>query len=281
MVKSLKPSTLEEALKMKTDNPDAIIYAGGSDLMVAKKVSQEILFINQLVELKEVCEDEEFLIIGASSIYFDLIENPLIPELLKQVLKDIASPAIRNVATIGGNICNASPAGDSLPALYLFDAKIIATSLDDNNQISERMIPIENFILGIRKIDLRPNEIVTKILLPKDKISVTTKMGYKKVGARKSQAISKLLFVAAMNIENDKVTDLRIAYGSVGITTLRRKDIESHYIGIKYNEFITKTPEIIDEYRECLHPIDDQRSTAVYRKKVCLNLLEDFLNECK
>jgi len=281
MVKSLKPSTLEEALKMKTDNPDAIIYAGGSDLMVAKKVSQEILFINQLVELKEVCEDEEFLIIGASSIYFDLIENPLIPELLKQVLKDIASPAIRNVATIGGNICNASPAGDSLPALYLFDAKIIATSLDDNNQISERMIPIENFILGIRKIDLRPNEIVTKILLPKDKISVTTKMGYKKVGARKSQAISKLLFVAAMNIENDKVTDLRIAYGSVGITTLRRKDIESHYIGIKYNELLTKIPEIIEEYRECLHPIDDQRSTAVYRKKVCLNLLEDFLNECK
>jgi len=281
MVKSLKPSTLEEALKMKTDNPDAIIYAGGSDLMVAKKVSQEILFINQLVELKEVCEDEEFLIIGASSIYFDLIENPLIPELLKQVLKDIASPAIRNVATIGGNICNASPAGDSLPALYLFDAKIIATSLDDNNQISERMIPIENFILGIRKIDLRPNEIVTKILLPKDKISVTTKMGYKKVGARKSQAISKLLFVAAINIENDKVTDLRIAYGSVGITTLRRKDIESHYIGIKYNELLTKIPEIIEEYRECLHPIDDQRSTAVYRKKVCLNLLEDFLNECK
>jgi len=271
MVKSLKPSTLEEALKMKTDNPDAIIYAGGSDLMVAKKVSQEILFINQLVELKEVCEDEEFLIIGASSIYFDLIENPLIPELLKQVLKDIASPAIRNVATIGGNICNASPAGDSLPALYLFDAKIIATSLDDNNQISERMIPIENFILGIRKIDLRPNEIVTKILLPKDKISVTTKMGYKKVGARKSQAISKLLFVAAINIE----------YGSVGITTLRRKDIESHYIGIKYNELLTKIPEIIEEYRECLHPIDDQRSTAVYRKKVCLNLLEDFLNECK
>jgi len=281
MVKSLNPSTLEEALIMKKNCPNAIIYAGGSDLMVAKKVSQEMLFMNQLGELKEICEDQEFLIIGAASIYYNLIQNPLIPELLKQVLKDIASPAIRNIATIGGNICNASPAGDTLPALYLFDAKIVAASIDDNNQIIERMIPIENFILGIRKIDLRPNEIVTKILLPKDKISVTTKMGYKKVGARKSQAISKLLFVAVMNIENDHVLDLRIAYGSVGITTLRRKDIESRYIGIKYKELIDQIPEIIDEYSQCLHPIDDQRSTAVYRKKVCLNLLEDFLNECK
>lgn len=279
MVKSLNPSTLEEALKMKKNDPNAIIYAGGSDLMVAKKVSQEMLFVNQLSELKEICEDEEFLTIGAASIYYDLIGNPLIPELLKQVFKEIASPAIRNVATIGGNICNASPAGDSLPALYIFDAKIVAASLDDNNHINERIIPIEKFILGIRKIDLKPDEIVTKILLPKDKISVTTKMGYKKVGARKSQAISKLLFVAVMNIENDYVTDLRIAYGSVGITALRRKDIESHYIGIKYQELLSKTSEIIEEYRECLHPIDDQRSTAVYRKKVCLNLLEDFLNK--
>jgi len=281
MVIGLNPSTLKEALIMKKNNPHAVIYAGGSDLMVAKKVSREMLFINQLVELKEICEDQEFIIIGAASIYYDLIQNQLIPELLKQIFKDIASPAIRNVATIGGNVCNASPAGDSLPALYLYDAKIVAASLGDNNQISERIIPIEDFILGIRKIDLKPNEIVTKILLPKNKISVTTKIGYKKVGARKSQAISKLLFVAAMDIENDYVTDLRIAYGSVGITTLRRKDIELHYIGIKYEELLSQIPEIINEYRECLHPIDDQRSTAVYRKKVCLSLLEDFLNESK
>ena len=280
MVKSLNPSTLKEALIMKKNDRNAIIYAGGSDLMVAKKVSHDMLFINQLSQLKEVYEDEEFLTIGAASIYYDLIQNPLIPELLKQVFKDIASPAIRNVATIGGNICNASPAGDSLPILYIFDAKIVAASLDDNNQICERIISIENFILGIRKIDLKSDEIVTKIMLPKDKIAVTTKMGYKKVGARKAQAISKLLFVAVMNVENDIVTDLRVAYGSVGITTLRRKDIESHYTQIKYKELVAKIPEIIDEYRECLHPIDDQRSTAVYRKKVCLNLLEDFLNEC-
>lgn len=278
MVKRLNPSSLHEALKMKKNNTDAVIYAGGSDLMVAKKSWDKILFINQLSELKEVVEEDQFISIGAAAIYYDLLQNPLIPELLKKVIKEIASPAIRNVATIGGNICNASPAGDSLPALYLFDTKIIAASIDDNNQISERIIPIENFILGIRKIDLKSDEIVTKIMLPKDKIAVTTKMGFKKVGARKSQAISKLLFTAIMNVENEVVTDLRVAYGSVGITVIRRKEIESRYIGIKHSELLSKIPDIINAYSECIHPIDDQRSTAVYRKKVCLNLLGDFLN---
>jgi CO/xanthine dehydrogenase FAD-binding subunit len=277
MVKRWNPSTREEALIIKKDHPQAVVYAGGSDLMVAKRAWEEILFINQLSELKEVKEEEQFLSIGAAAIYYDLLQNPLIPQLLKNVIRDIASPAIRNVATIGGNICNASPAGDTLPVLYLYDTKIVASSIDEKNQICERVIPIENFILGIRKIDLKPNEIVTKIMLPKDKIAVTTKTGYKKVGARKSQAISKLLFTAVMNIENEVVTDLRIAYGSVGITVLRRKEIESRYIGIKQEELLTKIPEMIGAYDECIHPIDDQRSTAVYRKKACLNLLEDFL----
>ncbi|MFA9375288.1 MAG: xanthine dehydrogenase family protein subunit M [Lachnotalea sp.] len=277
MVKKLKPSTLTEALNMKKKLPNAVIYAGGSDLMVVKKPIDEMLFINQLSELKEVVQEDDGITIGAASVYYDLIQNPIVPELLKMVMKEIASPAIRNMATIGGNICNASPAGDTLPVLYLFDAKIVVASINDNNQLSERIIPIENFILGIRKIDLNPNEIVTKIVLYNDKIAQVTKVGYKKVGARKSQAISKLLFAAVMNIENEVVTDLRVAYGSVGITVLRKKEIELRYVGIKYADLLSKIPEIIQAYSECLHPIDDQRSTAVYRKKVCLNLLEDFL----
>ncbi len=278
MVKRLHPSTLHEALTMKKNYPNAVIYAGGSDLMVVKKPLEEILFINQLSELKKVEEYEEYISIGASSIYYDLIHNPLIPELLKQVMGEIASPAIRNMATIGGNICNASPAGDSLPTLYLFDAKLVLASLDSENQLKERILPIEDFILGIRKIDLKAEEILTKILLPKDKVQATTYMAYKKVGARKAQAISKLQFTAVMKIENEVVTDLRVAYGSIGITVLRRKDIETRYIGMKQKELISKIPEILEMYSACIHPIDDQRSTAIYRKKVCLNLLDDFLN---
>lgn len=277
MVKRLNPSTLEKALKMKKDFPNAIIYAGGSDLMVAKKSSEEMIFINGLNELKKVEESDTHILIGAAAVYYNLIQNPLIPDLLKSVMKEIASPAIRNMATMGGNICNASPAGDSLPVLYLFDASLVLVSLDENNQIKERIVPIEDFILGIRKIDLKSDEIVASILLSKAKIREATKTGYKKVGARKAQAISKLQFTAMLNIENETVTDFRVAYGSVGITVIRRKDIESRYIGISQQELLSKVPEILEAFGEFIHPIDDQRSTAVYRKKVCLNLLGDFL----
>jgi xanthine dehydrogenase FAD-binding subunit len=278
MVKGLTPSTIQEALHMKKLFPNAVIYAGGSDLMVAKKVCHEMLFINQLSELKMVEEKDEYISIGAAAIYYDLLQNPLIPKLLKAAIRDIASPAIRNRATIGGNICNASPAGDSLPILYLYDARIVLASLDEKNQITERMIPIEKFILGVRRIDLKADEILTKILLPKDKLVETTKVGYKKVGARKAQAISKLLFAAVMNVEDEVVTDLRVAFGSVGVTVIRRKDMEARYIGIKHKDLLSQIPEIIESYGSCIHPIDDQRSTAVYRKKVCLNLLGDFLS---
>lgn len=278
MGEQLNPSTLQEALYMKKSFSDAVIYAGGSDLMVTKKADTQFLYINQLDELKKVEEEDDFICIGAATVYYDLLQNSLIPELLKEVIREIASPAIRNMATIGGNICNASPAGDTLPVLYLFDVKLVISSLNDTDKITKRVLPIEEFIVGVRKINLNADEIVTNILLAKDKTALVTKTGYKKVGARKAQAISKVQFVAALNVKEDLITDFRVAYGSVGPTVIRRKDIEERYIGLRQTEFKTKIPEIMEAYSECIHPIDDQRSTAVYRKKVSLNLLGDFLN---
>jgi CO/xanthine dehydrogenase FAD-binding subunit len=278
MVERLNPSTLEEALKMRKNYPNAILYAGGSDLMVAKKSMDETIFINGLSKLQEVTESEQYISIGAGAIYYNLLQHPLVPELLKRVIREIASPAIRNMATIGGNICNASPAGDTLPILYLYDAKLVLVSLDEKGQMKERIVPIEEFILGIRKINLNPDEILARFLLEKERIAEGTKVAYQKVGARKAQAISKLQFVAMVTIENEVVKDLRIAYGSVGVTVIRKKEIEKRFIGISEEELSKKIPEIIKAYDECIHPIDDQRSTAIYRKKVCLNLLGDFLS---
>lgn len=278
MVERLNPSTLEEALRMKKQYPNAILYAGGSDLMVARKSMDEIIFINEITGLKQVQESKQYISIGAGANYYELLGNPLVPELLKRVIREIASPAIRNMATIGGNICNASPAGDTLPILYLYDAKLVLVSLDEKEQMKERIVAIEDFILGIRKIDLKPDEILSRILLDKERIEEGTKVAYKKVGARKAQAISKLQFVAMLTIENEVVKDLRIAFGSVGVTVIRKKEIEARYVGISEEELSKKIPEIIKAYDECIHPIDDQRSTAIYRKKVCLNLLGDFLS---
>lgn len=269
MVTGIYPSNLEEALNLKFTDSDAKIYAGGTDWMVRHDNCSKVIFINQLTELKEIYENEDNLYIGSGCTYIELLEHDLIPELLKNAIKGIAAPAIRNVGTIGGNICNASPAGDTLPVLYAYDAKLVVVS-----NKKERIVPIEDFILGVRKLSLLETEIVKQIIIPKQAF---TTVYYEKVGARRSQALSKLSFVGLADINNGVILDLRIAFGSVSTTIVRQREIEKKYIGRLVHEVIDEVQEIKKAYDSYVRPIDDQRSTAIYRKKVCMNLLEDFI----
>ena len=131
MVEGYSPSTFEEALKILNEK-DVIIYAGGTDLMVKNKnttsllpkFNKDLLYVGNLNELKEIKEDENKIKIGAACTLSSLLRVERIPEVLKEAIRHIASPAIRNMGTIGGNICNASPAGDTLPILYALDAKL-------------------------------------------------------------------------------------------------------------------------------------------------------------
>ncbi len=99
---------------------------------------------------------------------------------------------------------------------------------------------------------------------------------YKKVGARQAQAISKISFAALLKENNGVITDIRAAFGAVGITVVRKKECENHIIGTLINDLSKKSKEFVSFWEPFIKPIDDQRSTAAYRKKVCLNLLEDF-----
>jgi|GEM_PF-38103 len=272
------PKTLLEALRIKKEHPEALIYAGGTDFMLAKKQGEHLIFIKQIPELQSVEKSEDGISIGAACVYHALLDDPTIPELLKRVISEIAAPAIRNTATIGGNICNASPAGDTLPILYLLDAQVVLSALN-GEIVQKRILPIKSFIQGIRKIDLSPEEIITEIRLPEEALKgvAAGETAYRKVGARKAQAISKLLFCASMTAQDGLLTDFRVAYGSVSATALRCEDIERAYIGRPLAEFKNRIPELLGAYDARIHPIDDQRSTAEYRKQVCLNLLEDFL----
>lgn len=279
MVNAFYPMTLKEALQLRTDSKDSMIVSGGSDVMVVKKDAQDVIFVNHIKELQAVELREGKLRIGAGATYVQLIADQMIPEILKKAMRKIASPAIRNVGTIAGNVCNASPAGDTLSVLYAMDAQIVKSSLDENGDMIEKVIPIENFILGIRKIALESNEMVTAIQIPASSYEGMTKYYHEKVGAREAEAISKLSFTGFMKIQEGIITDIRIAFGSVGITTVRRRDIEEKILGYTREELNSRKKKIVSEYADILHPIDDQRSTAEYRKKVCLNLLEDFLTE--
>lgn len=276
MVKSYSPTSFLDALQLKKAYKEALLYAGGTDLMVAKKTSEVMIFLNHIQSLKKIEVINDTLCIGPCETYRNLIAHPLIPDILKRAMKEIAAPSIRNSATIGGNICNASPAGDTLPILYLLDAVLLLSSVK-GQLIVRRQVPIREFIQGIRKTTLEPTEILESIQIPLNRIGSGIRFGFQKVGARKAQAISKLLFTAALEVKEDVVTDFRVAYGSVGITVVRNEELESRYIGMPLARFKELIPAILQEYDQILHPIDDQRSTAKYRKKVCLNLLEDFL----
>lgn len=276
MVKSFNPLTLLETVQIKKQNPMATIYAGGTDLMVAKRPVSIYLFVNQVAELQSIIDSKDTIEIGAAVTYRDLLASDAIPEILKKAIRQIAAPTIRNAATMGGNICNASPAGDTLPILYLLDA-VLVLAKEENGSIVRREVPIEEFIQGIRKITLGETEILEKIIIQKANYKWNIKFDFYKVGARKAQAISKVLFCAAIEMDKGVIKDFRVAYGSVGITVVRKKEIENQYLNIKLAQFKKAIPAIIEEYAKILKPIDDQRSTAAYRKKVCLNLLEEFL----
>jgi CO/xanthine dehydrogenase FAD-binding subunit len=219
--------------------------------------------------------------IGAALSFAELIESPRCPPLLRRAALGIGAPGIRNLGTIGGNICNASPAGDSLPPLYLYDTALVLASLGEGGELLYRRLPIEDFILGVRKTALGDGELLAALEIP---AAVFNRQAYEKAGARKAQAISKLSFAAAALVEGGLIRDFRAAFGAAGPRVLRCRDIEDSLRGAEaaaLGEGTDLAGEIIGAYGERLRPIDDQRSTAEYRRTVCLRLLGNFLVELK
>lgn len=269
------PKTINAALQI-LNSENVIVYAGGTDLMVRYKnetsllpmFDKNILYIGQIDELKKVYENNEEIVIGAGCTLASLLRNEHVPEILKKAIRGAASPAIRNMGTIGGNICNASPAGDTLPVLYSLNSRcsVISEGL-------ERTINIEDFIYGPRRTVLEKNEMLKSITIPKENFNI---VHYEKVGARKASAISKLSFAGLCNVENGRVQNLRISFGAVGATVVRLKEAENLIIGREINTLDKFIKEAIELYDKNINPIDDQRSTAQYRKIVVMNLIKYF-----
>jgi len=280
MVDQIIVKSLEEALMYLNEKP-FLLLAGGTDLMIQNRAVSEtpvdfkkdILYISNLSECKYVKFDNENVYIGSLTSLETLSHHELVPQLLKDTIHEMASPGIRNVATIAGNIGNASPAGDSLVTLYLLDASVKVESLHQ-----KRIIPIENFITGVRKTLLKDNELITEIIIPKKSFSFTS---FVKVGGRKADAISKVSFAGAYTVENGIVTDFRIALGAIYQTVLRRKELEKEYTGLSVCTIRSKREEIISRYTPFIQPIDDQRSNKKYRLQVAKNMIGAFIDSMK
>ncbi len=277
--KACKPQDLQEALTRRADT-SGTVYAGGTDIMMRQRqlcgmqpdISGGVIFIGHLPELRGFHQDAGCLFIGACMTIADLKTHSNTPALLREILGLMAAPAIRNLATIGGNICNASPAGDTLPYLYAVDARVVCQT-----NHGQREIPIERFISGPGKIDLAPDEILTTVVIPDEHFSHTF---HKKVAARRANTPSKVSVVGLASKENEKVTDLRLAFGAAGPTVVRSREIELAALDAltsDANQSKQAMKEMLAALERRLCPIDDQRSTAQYRKDAALRLAADFL----
>ncbi len=277
MVKYI-PSSLDDALKFLASH-DAYIVAGGSDMMVLKRnaagllptFDKDVLYVSNLKEIQRIYRDEEGIHIGAGATLADIEINEHTPKILKKAIGEVASVNIRHFATLAGNIANASPAGDTIVVDYLLDAKIKLESVKGT-----RYVKAEDFVLGIRKIDRHPDELITEIIFPKYRLS-----GYMwhKVGSRKADSISKVSVAGIYSREGEKITRFAMAFGSVAITVKRSHELEKEIEGLTVKELDARCEEFVERYGKIISPIDDQRSNKEYRQKVAMNVARKFIKQ--
>ena len=270
------PASLEEALALLAEpghpwRP----FAGGTDLMVLLEAGQlpHTRYVS-LWGLEALCgiriSDDE-VALGALTTYADIrAHDALAAEfpLLGAAARVTGGVATQNRGTIGGNIANASPAADTPPALLVYDA-----FLDLISTRGLRQVPYAGFHTGYKTMNLAPDELIAAVRLPRRRR--WTRQDYRKVGARRAQAISKVCFAGALAIDDGVVSDARLAFGSVAPISLRAMNAEAAIRGRRLDATTIAAAETA--LRRDIAPIDDIRSTAKYRSAVGVNLLRAFL----
>lgn len=266
------PESFDELWRLLSDHPEARIFAGGTDLLVWMRSGRikpaALIGLERIEALQGVVETDDGVRIGAGVTHETLLENPVIRRLfpvLTQALKTLGSPHIRHRGTIGGNIMTASPAGDSLPPLYLLGASVEVRSAH-----GVRHLPVETFILGPGRTALAADEILAAVFLPRP---VGTSLQYfEKVGLREAMACAVASLAAVLGLSpSGTIESARLAWGSVGPTVVRLPEIESALVG---RPFTRETFEaMVPLVGAQLSPISDVRASAAYRKLVAGNLL--------
>jgi len=264
----VKPRDLSEALRYLREGGKPL--AGGTDLLVAVRKGTEspnlLVYVGELPELRVLREEKEGLEVGAGLTHAELLAHPATERfpILRAVLRTIGSPAIRAMGTLGGNIVTASPAGDSLVALYLLEARVRLVSEE-----GERELPIWEFIVGPRKTALRPGELVRSVSLPW--LSGEPQSFFRKVGRRRALIIAIASLGALVWVRDGRVERARLALGSVAPTVIRPKEVEEALVGRPVSPEAWE--DLVPRLSAATHPISDLRASADYRRKVAGRLL--------
>ncbi len=276
---SASPGPLAEVLRALAADPAMVPIAGCTDLMVADPLRRlalsAVLDLTRLPEIQGVAEADGGIEIGAATTFRTLGESPLVAAIfpaLAAAARVVGGWQIQCRATIGGNVANASPAGDSLPVLLALGARLVLASAE-----GEREVPYEAFHTGYRTTALRRGEIVARILLPRP--AAGTAQAFRKVGTREAQSISKVVVAMAGRVEEGRIVALRLAAGSVAPVPVRLRAAEEAAIGRLPDE---ETAERAGRAAAGeVQPIDDVRSTAEYRRWVLGRIVRRMVAELK
>jgi CO/xanthine dehydrogenase FAD-binding subunit len=270
------PGKLAAVLQLMASEPGVWLpIAGGTELMVqygaGRLGARKLVSLWGLPELRRIERTDDEVLIGAGCTYTDLRNHPLVAQefpLLARAASWTGSIANQNRGTLGGNIVNASPAADSLPALMVYEAELLLVSA-----AGTRRVPYADFHTGYKQTRLAMDEIIAAIAL---RPRFANYYAYsRKVGTRNAQAIAKLCLAGLGKLTVNKIEDVRLAIGSMAVTPLRLRRTEETLLGRVW------TPALAGEARQAMEaevaPIDDIRSSAAYRLHVAGNLLQEFI----
>jgi CO/xanthine dehydrogenase FAD-binding subunit len=255
----LSPHSLDEALRLKAERPDAVPIAGGTDVMVAINFDRlrpaALLVLDQVPELRGWSRENGTVRLGAGLTYTEAMREPLASLLpaLAEASRTVGSPQIRNRGTIGGNLGTASPAGDAIPPLLIDEAEVELVSLRGT-----RRLPLAQFVVGVKRNALEPDELVSAVHVQPSGAPQT----FMKIGPRNAMVIAVVSLAVRVG------EDLRAAFGSAApVPTLVRADRDE----------VESFPDLV---AEAAAPIDDVRGTAAYRRHALRVLTKRALERC-
>jgi CO/xanthine dehydrogenase FAD-binding subunit len=268
----LLPHSLDEALAIKGDRPEATPIAGGTDLMVdlnfGRRRPAAMVDVSRLPELASWREEDGHVFLGAGLTYATIVKEMPVFKPLVQASRSVGSPQIRNRGTVGGNLGTASPAGDALPVLAAYDAEVVVRS----RARGERSMPWHAFLTGPKKTALAADELILGARWPRRRGPGS----FSKIGTRNAMVIAVAGLCLVIDEDGHRVN---VALGSVGPTILRATEAEQQIAAAMQSTAawedpsVTLTDQVIDEFAELVaaaaQPLDDVRGTAAYRRHGC------------
>jgi len=270
----LVPSDVAAAVEMR--GAGCAVLAGGTDLYpqhVGRPFTQRVVDIGGLTELRGIEEVADGYRIGALTRWAEVAAASLPARFdgLRAAAREVGSVQVQNAGTVGGNLCNASPAADGVPPLLTLDASVELTST-----AGIRVLPLDGFLTGYRQTALGPDELLTAVLIPRG--AEDARSAFLKLGLRRYLVISVVMVAAVVAVDADeRITEARVAVGACSPVAQRIRPLEAKLVGRSVDELDAPT---IAEHLSTLTPIDDVRATGDYRREAASVLVRRALASC-